>query len=92
MSARTKRATAKVVSLAAPPKAPARSGGEERPQVRAVVDGQEVLVEGYERLELRCGKASIVLTAEGKVLVNGTYISSRSSGAHRIRGGSVEVN
>jgi hypothetical protein len=61
-------------------------------QVRAVVDGDEVLLEGNERVELRCGKASIVLTKAGKVLIQGTYISSRSSGAHRVRGGSVEVN
>ena len=63
------------------------------PELRAIVDGEEVVVvEGKERVELRCGKASIVLTKAGKVLIQGTYISSRSSGAHRIRGGSVEVN
>jgi len=53
-----------------------------------------------ERLELtarrevviRCGKASITLTPAGKVLIRGTYISSRSSGANRIKGGSVQLN
>jgi hypothetical protein len=58
----------------------------------AVVDGENVVLEGEEQVELRCGKASIVLTKAGKILIQGTYISSRSSGAHRIRGGSVEVN
>jgi hypothetical protein len=57
-----------------------------------LVDGQELVLEGYKRIELRCGKASLILTEEGKVLVNGTYISSTSSGAHRIRGGSVDIN
>ncbi len=74
----------------------APTGAEEPPgesvTVRARVDGDEVVVEGRERVELRCGKASIVLTRAGKVLIQGTYISSRSSGAHRVRGGSVEIN
>jgi hypothetical protein len=43
-------------------------------------------------LTLRCGKASITLTREGKIILRGTYISSRSSGANRIKGGSVQIN
>jgi hypothetical protein len=43
-------------------------------------------------LVLRCGKASITLTREGKIILRGTYISSRSSGANRIKGGSVQIN
>ena len=38
------------------------------------------------------GKASITLTREGKVLIRGTYLSSRSSGVNRIKGGSVQIN
>jgi hypothetical protein len=41
---------------------------------------------------LRCGKASITLTREGKIILRGTYISSRSSGVNRIKGGSVQIN
>jgi uncharacterized protein DUF6484 len=41
---------------------------------------------------IRCGKASLTLTPAGKVLIRGTYISSRSSGANRIKGGSVQLN
>ncbi len=43
-------------------------------------------------LTLRCGKASITLTKEGKIILRGTYISSRSSGPNRIKGGSVHLN
>lgn len=59
-----------------------------------VRDGvEEVLQLTAEReIVLRCGKASITLTRAGKVLIRGEYISSRSSGAHRIRGGSVQLN
>ena len=96
MSGRTKRANPKVVSIAARAQAGGRAPRADhesaRSPVRALVDGQELVLEGYKRIELRCGKASLILTEEGKVLVNGTYISSTSSGAHRIRGGSVDIN
>ena len=41
---------------------------------------------------LRCGKASITLTQAGKILLDGTYVVSRSSGANRIKGASVQLN
>src|SRR5262245_11016325 len=40
----------------------------------AKVDGQVVLLEGKERVELRCGKASITLTRAGKIIVRGAHI------------------
>jgi hypothetical protein len=55
-------------------------------------DGQRVVVEAQEELVLRCGKASITLTKAGKVLIRGAYVSSRSSGVNRIKGGSVQIN
>lgn len=58
----------------------------------AQVDGEEVTIVGRRRIELRCGKASIILTRAGKVIVRGTHLVSHSSGANRIRGGSVELN
>ena len=41
---------------------------------------------------LRCGEASITLTRAGKVLIRGTYILTRSSGANRVKGAAVEIN
>jgi hypothetical protein len=70
------------------PHTPSREAGA----ICAVVDGEVVELQGSERVVLRCGKASIVLTKDGKIVLSGTYISSSSSGAHRIRGGSVEIN
>lgn len=60
--------------------------------VEAKVDGDSVVVTGRNEIVLRCGKASITLTKAGKVLIQGAYLSSRSSGAHRIKGGSVQIN
>lgn len=55
-------------------------------------DGERLVISAKEQLVLRCGKATITLTKTGKVLIQGTYISSRSSGVNRIKGGSLQLN
>ena len=49
-------------------------------------------LEAEDELTLRCGKASLTLTRSGKVLLRGAYVSTRSTGVHRIKGASVEIN
>lgn len=61
-------------------------------QVTVEADGERLAIDAKNEIVLRCGKASITLTKAGKVLIKGTYISSRSSGANRIKGGSVLLN
>jgi len=56
------------------------------------VDGEQVTLTGQKRIVLRCGKASITLTAEGKVLIRGEYVHSHSSGVARFQGGVVLFN
>lgn len=58
----------------------------------AHLDGERLEFSAEREIVLRCGKASITLTREGKVLIRGAYLSSRSSGANRIKGGSVQIN
>lgn len=76
------------------PEAPAGHGeqpeAEPRPQV--LLDGDRVVLTADREIELRCGKASLVLTRAGKVLIRGAYLLSRSSGVNRIKGGSVQIN
>jgi Domain of unknown function (DUF6484) len=73
-------------------------GGETRSwsgspgQVEVDTDGQRLVLTAKEQIVLRCGKASITLTKEGKVLLQGAYISGQSSGVMRIKGGSVQIN
>lgn len=50
------------------------------------------MIRAKDQIQLKCGAASITLTKAGKILVRGKYISSRSSGVQRIRGGSVQIN
>jgi hypothetical protein len=61
-------------------------------QVEVDADGQRMVVNAHEQLVLRCGKASITLTKAGKVLIEGSYLLSRSTGVNRIKGGSVQLN
>ena len=68
---------------------PPRTG---TPALDARVDGERVVLQARERIELRCGEASIVLTRAGKVLINGNYVLSRSRGANRVKGAYVGIN
>ena len=65
---------------------------DEPGQVEVDADGDRMIVSARTQLVLRCGRASITLTKEGKVLIQGTYVSSRASGVHKIKGGSVQIN
>jgi len=61
-------------------------------QVEIDADGERLLVSAREQMVLRCGKASITLTRSGKVLIQGSYVLSRSTGTNRIKGGAVQIN
>jgi hypothetical protein len=57
-----------------------------------VRDGERVRVVAGERIELRCGKGSIIMEKDGRITIRGTYLTSHASAANRIRGGSVNLN
>jgi hypothetical protein len=58
----------------------------------AYVDGKRIVLEAEQEIVLRCGKGSITIRADGKVVVRGTRLLSRSSGVNRIKGGTVNIN
>lgn len=51
-----------------------------------------VKISAPQELVLECGRASIVLTRAGKVLIRGAYVASRSTGLQRITGAAVQIN
>ncbi len=61
-------------------------------QEEALVDGKRVVLCADEEVVLKCGKASITLTRAGKVLIQGDYVLSSSTGANKIKGGSIQLN
>jgi hypothetical protein len=58
----------------------------------AIVDGRQMTFDAKEQIVLRAGRASITLTKNGKVVIRGAYVLTRSSGVNRILGGSVKIN
>ncbi len=56
------------------------------------VDRKRIIIDAEEEIVLRCGEASITLTCAGKIIIKGNYLLSRSSGANRIKGSSVQIN
>jgi Domain of unknown function (DUF6484) len=68
------------------------TGKADTPPLEAVVDGQRVVLRAEHEIELRCGEAAIVLSADGHIQLRGTYITSHASATQRILGGSVNVN
>ena len=76
-----------IVGLVRPPGEPVPGGAR-----LAELDGERLVLKAKQEIVLECGRSSITLTRAGKVLIRGTYLSSRSSGVHRIKGASVDIN
>lgn len=62
------------------------------PPVELELDGHHVQLSAMRELSLRCGSASITMTADGRVTIKGRQITSQATGAHRIRGGTIKLN
>jgi hypothetical protein len=56
------------------------------------IDGESVVLEANKEILLRCGKSSIVSKKNGKIVVKGTEIISRSSGNNKLKGATVNIN
>jgi hypothetical protein len=53
---------------------------------------EQLVIEAGTELVLKCGAGTISVRKDGKVIVRGTHLLSRSSGPIRIKGGHVEIN
>jgi hypothetical protein len=84
-----KRAVVAAVSGASP----TAEGTRETPRVfEADVDGARVRICARDEVVIQCGKASITLRRNGRIVIRGTYVATDSAGINRIRGGQVRVN
>lgn len=57
-----------------------------------VLDGERVTLNATHEIELRCGDAALIMSADGRIQMRGTYITSYASATQRILGGAVNVN
>jgi hypothetical protein len=62
------------------------------PVVDADVDGKRVRLTAHDEIVLECGPASVTLRRNGRVIIRGTYVETRSEGTNRIKGGQVQIN
>lgn len=67
---------------------PADSPAQKSPS--AMTD--ELTFEAHQKITLRCGKSSITLYPNGKIVLKGEYILSDAEGINRIAGGHIELN
>ncbi len=63
----------------------------ERPK-EGLIDGKTIVFNAEDKIALKCGKSSITLQKNGKVLIKGTQITSRSSGSQKIKGSVISMN
>lgn len=70
----------------------ARSQAAEPKVVSVQADDQQLVLSAEREVILRCGEASITLTRAGKILIQGKYVLSRSSGYNKIKGAAVDIN
>jgi hypothetical protein len=55
-------------------------------------DGRRLQVTARDEIVLKCGKASITLRRNGRIIIRGTYVETHSDGTNRIKGGQVQIN
>lgn len=72
--------------------ADARASAQLSGGVKVKVDGEAVRITAQSQLELRCGKARLLMHKDGRIEISGTHLVSRSRGPVRIKGATVAIN
>jgi hypothetical protein len=55
-------------------------------------NGETVITAAKKQLTLTCGKSTMILKADGKIILKGESFLSRSTAQSKIKGGSVDIN
>jgi Domain of unknown function (DUF6484) len=58
----------------------------------ARLDGRRVVLEGQEEVVLQCGRASLTLRRDGRVVLRGVNVVTQAEQVQKIRGGKVQIN
>lgn len=58
----------------------------------AIIDGKKLEFNAKDEILFKCGKSSILLRKDGKVVIKGVQLLSRASGSNKIKGSSVNIN
>lgn len=57
-----------------------------------LVDGEKLVVDAKKTIEIRCGKSSLMLNPDGKVILKGEQITTRARGTNKVKGAAVRIN
>lgn len=74
------------------PKISSEDCEEKVPVEEVIIDGKKKVIKAQEEISFQCGKASISLKSDGKIVLKGTHLISYSSGVNKIKGGKVKIN
>lgn len=61
-------------------------------ELEVLVDGETLLLRAERQIELRCGKSSLLLRSDGRVVLSGTYVVSTSRGPNKLKGATISLN
>ncbi len=61
-------------------------------QLEVKVDGETLRLTADREIELRCGRASLILRQSGRVILKGTHVVTSSQGPLKVKGATVEIN
>lgn len=75
-----------------PPERPAEVSPDPAQTREVTVGGKKLIFTAHEEIVLRCGKSSVTLRQDGKILIQGEHVVSRANGTNRIKGGAVAIN
>jgi len=78
--------------LQEPPRPVGEAAADPPPLVSVQADDDRLVLSAEREIVLRCGDASVTLTRAGRVILEGSYVISRSSGYNKIKGAAVEIN
>lgn len=62
------------------------------PERVARLDGKRVVLEGRDEVVLTCGRASLTLRRDGRIVLRGVNVVSEAAEVQKIRGGKVQIN
>ena len=68
------------------------SNSNEANEKAAIVDGKKLELSATDEVTIRCGKASISLNKNGKILIKGEHMLNRTAGSYKIKSGSIQLN
>jgi hypothetical protein len=65
---------------------------DQQENIDIFADGKRIVFQAKKEIELRCGKSSLIMKQDGKMVMKGTQLLSRASRVNKIKGSAVRIN